>query len=109
FRDKEGHERSEVRLAWWREADPGLTWRDAVLEDHLPIEFLETPLPPGLLGEGDDDSRPILVGHYWMKWPLKPLTPHHGCVDASVAAGGCLAAYRFGGERELALDRFVCV
>ena len=87
-----------------------MTWRDGVyLEDDLRAELPEAPLPSGLLDERDDDPRPILFGHYWMKWPLKLLTPRHACVDASVADGGRLAAYQFGGERELVPDRFVCV
>jgi Calcineurin-like phosphoesterase len=110
FRDKDGDERSEVRLAWWRAGDPALTWRDgAYVEDHVRAKLPEALLPAGLLDEFDDDPRPIVFGHYWMKWPLELLTPRHACVDASVADGGRLAAYRFNGEYELVPDRFVSV
>jgi hypothetical protein len=35
FIDKDGHKRSEVRLAWWRAGEPALSWRDAALENDL--------------------------------------------------------------------------
>jgi hypothetical protein len=80
---------------------------------HFPLpkeirsKLPDAPLPAGLLGERDNDSRLTFFGHYWMEWPLLPLTTIHACVDASVAAGGRLAAYRFDGEPELAPERFV--
>ena len=107
--DEDGHERSEARLAWWRADDPELTWREAaLLPNEIRVELPDEPLPMGLIDQCHDASCPIFFGHYWMQWPLVPLTPIHACVDASVAANGRLAAYRFDGERELLPERFVC-
>lgn len=104
-----GKERSEVRLPWWLAGDSELTWR--VAADLVPNEarskLPDTPLPEGILGERDNDSRPIFFGHYSMGWELPFLTPIHACVDASIAWGGRLAAYRFSGERELRQEQFV--
>jgi hypothetical protein len=86
--DYDGKERPEVRLPWWLAGDSELTWRTAArVPNEVRSKLPDTPLPEGILGERDDDaSRPIFFGHYWMGWPLAPLTSIHACVDASVAA-----------------------
>jgi len=107
--DQDGKVRSEVCLSWWRAGDGELTWREATLvPEKFRVQLPHEPIPSGLLGNRDEDSRPVLFGHYWMEWPLVPLTPIHACVDASVAANGRLAAYRFDGEPELRQERFIC-
>jgi hypothetical protein len=65
-----------------------------------------TALPPGLLDLAETD-RPIFFGHYWMQAPLVVQSPRLACVDASVAKGGRLAAYRSSGEATLNADWFV--
>ena len=108
--DKDGHEREEGRLKWWLSNRNQLTWRDALigppsLIEQLPPDRIELKEFPGV----DADPRPIIFGHYWMDAPLSVLGPLHACVDASVARGGKLAAYRFSGEPVLTSDHFVYV
>ncbi len=98
-----------MRLKWWRVGEPGSRWRDvAWAPNDVVAQLPDAPLPTdGLPAQLDIDPRPILFGHYWERRPLPVFTPRHACVDASVAKGGCLAAYRFNGERELKAEGFV--
>jgi hypothetical protein len=108
YRDPDGYVRTKVRLAWWK-ANEGLTLRDAIVaEDSVRRDMPSTPLPVGLL-DAYTAEKPILFGHYWMRAPLVLQSPMHACVDASVAKGGCLAAYRFSGEATLDPERFLYV
>jgi hypothetical protein len=106
FRDKDGHERREVRLRWW--LSQGVTFREAALIDEAIREALpDTPVPAeAILGAS---GTPHFFGHYWMKGEPILMARHAACVDWSVAAGGVLAAYRFDGERTLEANRFVTV
>jgi hypothetical protein len=106
FRDKDGHERHEIRTKWWdleatafREAylgPPGVEIPD------IPIPRFERIPQPAL---------PTFVGHYWMPQggPFAPVSGRVACVDFSAGKGGPLVAYRFDGEDALAADRFVVV
>src|SRR5262249_11007763 len=106
FKDKEGHERKEMRTRWW---DSNLTtFRSACIgppADNIP----DLPIPGQLLLPTPD--RPTFIGHYWLDphAPLKPLTHCVACADYSVAHRGRLVAYRFDGERELSAEKFVSV
>ena len=109
YLDPDGHERADARIAWWKAGSPGLTWREAVLaDDAVRAQIPSTSLPPGLL-DPPDCSRPTFFGHYWMRAPLALQRPMLACVDASVAKGGRLAAYRYSGEARLNVGRFLYV
>jgi calcineurin-like phosphoesterase family protein len=105
--DADGHVRTDARLAWWKH--DAQSWREVILVDEeVRARIPAQPLPRGLLPEVPSD-KPIFFGHYWMRPPLAPLSPRLACVDASVAKGGRLAAYRYSGEYMLAAERFVYV
>jgi hypothetical protein len=107
YHDPDGNVRAEGRLAWWKAGKDDLTWREAFVGDDVArARIPETPLPPDLI-ERADLTKPVLFGHYWMQPPLALLSPFHICVDASVAKGGRLAAYRFSGAVPLDPKRFV--
>lgn len=109
YRDPDGHLRTSVRLAWWKADQEHLTWRNAVIaEDSVRAQFPTTLLPRGLLDPPAGD-KPIFFGHYWMHAPLAVQSPLLACVDASVAKGGSLAAYRYSSEATLDAKRFVYV
>ena len=108
FNDSDGHERGAVRLKWWKLDQLPLRLHEiAVIPskdlDKIPDELIsKSDLPP------DTDARPVIFGHYWMKPGGLFLGPRHVCVDASIAKGGKLAAYRFSGESELSPDNLIC-
>ena len=100
FFDKDGHRRTKVRTAWWR--DPtAATCNDYYLE---PIETLANqPVDVAALPEASyyRDETPVFFGHYWLRGEPRLLTPHSVCLDYSVARGGELVGYRWHGEQVL--------
>ncbi len=111
YQDKEGNERSEIRITWWDAAQKS-TWRELAmgpreLRDALPAG--QGPVPR--ISESYPVSAPpVFLGHYWLSGQPEPLAPNVACVDYSVAKrGGALAAYRWHGERLLKAEHFVTV
>lgn len=112
FKDKDGHERSEIRTRWYLLPD-GHTYRtyalmsdcsapDVPLPDDLGPDYRVAPYPA--------DAPPIFFGHYWLKAEAPSLLGENvACLDLSVAKGGCLCAYRWHGERTLAAENLVTV
>ena len=109
FTDKDGKRRNHARLKWWA-------------PDTLPVsgrlEFGGAQLSRAALGELDllpqpdpfpAPTKPVFVGHYWLKGEPSPLSNLVACVDYSVAKGGKLAAYRWNGESVLKREHFVAV
>jgi hypothetical protein len=107
--DPDGHRRTDTRIAWWKAGTTGLTWREVVLAaDEVRAQMPATSLPSDVF-DPLDCSRPTFFGHYWMRAPLALQGPMLACVDASVAKGGQLAAYRYSGESRLEVDHFLYV
>jgi hypothetical protein len=100
FFDKDGHRRTMVRTAWWR--DPAAsTYHNYFLE---PIEALaDQPVDVAALPNASyyQDETPVFFGHYWLRGEPRLLTPHSVCLDYSVARGGELVGYRWHGEHVL--------
>ncbi|MBF9140448.1 metallophosphoesterase [Hymenobacter properus] len=100
FFDKDGHRRTKMRTAWWR--DPtSATYDDYFLEPiealaGQPVDVAALPSPAYY-----QDETPVFFGHYWLRGEPRLLTPHSVCLDYSVAKGGELVAYRWQGEQEL--------
>ena len=95
FRDKTGHERHDVRIAWWREG--ARTYRDAAISvppdrmERIPDVPLASSVPiyPA-------DAPPVVFGHYWMTWPgdlTLPQAPNALCLDFSAGRDGPLVTY----------------
>ena len=110
FRDKDGHERTSARVKWY-EAPHGHTYRTYVMVGE-PVES-DLPLPKEVIQAAvpyPEDSKPVFVGHYWLKGPRPELLRKNiACVDWSVAKGGFLCAYRWDGEWELDAGKFAWV
>ncbi len=109
FRDKDGHARSHARLKWWTSSDLAVSRR---------LEFGGAELSSEQLAELDllapppahpAPTKPVFVGHYWLRGEPGPLSEYVVCVDYSVAKRGKLAAYRWSGEPLPVRDNFVCV
>ena len=100
FFDKDGHRRTMVRTAWWR--NPAVsTYQHYFLE---PIAALASrPVDVAALPDASyyQEETPVFFGHYWLNGEPQLLTPHAVCLDYSVAKGGELVAYRWHGEQEL--------
>jgi hypothetical protein len=97
FTDKDGQERSKVRLRWWDH--DATTFRKAALgmdgrEDEIP----DSELPRDYRYHGE---KPVFFGHYWLKNRPEITAPNAACLDFSVAKDGFLTAYRWTGEAEL--------
>ena len=106
FRDKGGHFRTEVRLAWWNYAAKdwsGITASVPEPETCLPdtrppVEVLNAAYPP--------DAPPVFFGHYWLQGTPVLQSLNALCLDYSVGPGGPLLAYTHpAGDRMLSLDR----
>jgi hypothetical protein len=97
FRDKDGHERHEVRIRWW---EHGGTFRSLALGPETGIP--DDPVGAEHLITYSHDAPPVFLGHYWLKGEPALLAPNVACVDYSVAVpGGALVAYRWDGEQRL--------
>lgn len=99
FRDKDGHERNQVRIRWWD--NNATSFRDAaMLPEDERSAFPQEPVPSHAL-IGHDEGKPVFVGHYWLTGAPVLLSNKVACVDYSVAKKGKLVAYRWDGETEL--------
>jgi hypothetical protein len=105
FRDKDGHQREEVRLRWWdrgattfRRAALGLEGRESELPDSV--------LPRDFRYQG---STPLFFGHYWLNGSPGITASNAACLDFSVAKEGYLTAYRWSGETQLSKENLVSV
>jgi hypothetical protein len=112
YTDKEGHERTEIRVKWWDSPQPA-TFRSMCFpaSEAMP-DFPLSNEQKAAMGAGYCTTHPpVFVGHYWVNDPEPTLlTANVACVDYSVAkSGGKLVAYCWDGENALSKDKFVSV
>ena len=95
FVDKDGKRRTSARIRWWVDS----TRADLTELSMKPLDekYKNSAVPDEVRrryfhGEG---ARPVFFGHYWLKGKPQLLRRNVCCLDYSVAAGGCLACYRF--------------
>ena len=103
FLDKDGHERHEVRIKWWKESGTfqslAMGPETGIPDDPIGLEHLITYA---------HDAAPVFLGHYWLKGEPELLAPNVACLDYSVAIpNGQLVAYRWDGEQVLDMRHFV--
>jgi hypothetical protein len=107
FRDKDGHERREVRTRWWDAS--ARDYRSlAVIEDEQRHLVPEVPLPADHAATPIDGA-PVFVGHYWLRGRVSRQHPRLACLDYSGAKGGPIVGYRWRGETEIRDEGFVTV
>ena len=104
FRDKDGHERRNVRVRWWDEL--ASSYRDLALmpeEDRAKLPDMQ------LMGAKPsyDQKKPVFFGHYWMQGEPTLQAHRMACVDYSAGKDGPLVAYRWSGEEILDPRNFV--
>ena len=112
--DKEGFDRRDMRVAWWKPRTPERRYTYRELAVPGAGEMPDQLIPPADLARCPDygeDERPVLFGHYWLPAEAPaPLTVNAGCVDYSVAKpGGRLVAYTWRGEPTLEPEHFISV
>lgn len=106
--DKDGHQRTNMRVQWWRQPEGTYQTMAMVSEtDRLGIPAL--PIYSTAF-EPIDVPCPTFIGHYWLtaEKPIAPMSERVVCLDYSAVKGGPLVAYRFNvGEAKLEADHFV--
>ncbi len=117
LKDREGHERQEIRFRWW-ETVKGRTYREISfppnsLNDYPhPNELLDNPVPDervkGLNPYGPEEP-PLFFGHYWLDSKESPIpqASNIACLDFSAGKDGPVVAYRWDGEQKLNRTKFV--
>jgi hypothetical protein len=108
FRDSDGHDRNEIRIKWWTDAN-AQTYRDLIFPESANAPQISIPNEQLTgLESYPDDAPPVFFGHYWLRSQSPaPLASNVACLDYSVANGGFLAAYRWNGESILDAKKFV--
>jgi hypothetical protein len=106
FLDKDGTRRDRVRVQWWDEHATTLH-AAAILPEKTLSQFPDAPIPEHARIETGGKS--VFFGHYWLTGQPVLQSPKATCVDYSAGNGGALVAYRFDGEQELSLNKFISV
>jgi len=109
FQDKDGIQRSDIRIKWWENPE-GETYRSLsiVADQHLPKAPISDELAQSLRYYGKDE-KPVFFGHYWLKGTPSLYRDNICCLDYSIAKGGELVAYRWNGEKRLDARNLVAV
>ena len=118
YLDKEGCERTSIRVKWWMDPAPDATLGDMIMAGRRAVaglgDAVSVPLR-GLKFKKPWTPCPVealtFVGHYWLdEDEAGPLTDKLACLDCSVARGGALCAYRHeSGRRTLDPEAFLTV
>lgn len=110
YEDSVGITRHYMRVRWWD--IEATTYKAAFIGPPAALSHIEDdPIDGDHLIEYGRNEVPLFIGHYWMQGVPKPLSPNIACVDYSIARRetGKLCAYRWDGEAELDMDKFICV
>jgi len=98
YPDKYGQLRSELRVAWWRNA-ANATCRQMAVKEADSIPEFSFPRELQSTFQGYRTYAPLLfIGHYSLDIAPAPLLPNLANVDLGVTAGRGLTAYRWNGE-----------
>lgn len=108
FRDKDGHDRTEVQTRWYLPAE-GQVYRSYSLQtDVIDCDEPVTAEVIAAVRPYPSDAPPVFFGHYWLSADRPTLlAPNVTCLDFSVAKGGFLCAYRWDEKWTLDPSRFV--
>lgn len=107
FYDKDGHERTAMRIQWWK-VPKGLTRSEYGL--GIPSSAVPIPTAWSTNFHYAPTEIPVFIGHYWLKAEQPSLQSRSVCcLDYSVAKNGQLVAYRWSSEAVLSAANFVSV
>lgn len=97
--DKEGTERTEVRLKWWK--SNASSWADISISVPDPAKLPITTPPANVISHTYPvDAKPVFFGHYWLTGDPEVQAPNALCLDYSAGKDGPLATYTFGESDE---------
>ena len=109
FKDKDGTERTEIRIKWWEDLSKTsyklLSIEPIETLPDLPIELTELK-SLDFYNLGD---KKVFFGHYWLKGEPSLYKDNICCLDYSVAKNGKLVAYRLNEENLLIEKNFVYI
>ena len=102
--DKEGTERSRVRVRWWLDELNERTIHEIARAPHSGL----AQIPVDALAENIDFAlkthKPVFVGHYWLTGEPEPLSSQVICTDYSAAVdSGYLTCYQLDTNNPLPL------
>lgn len=109
FEDKDGTERTQIRIRWWEDPKQA-TYRGISV---LPLNVLpEVPIDLTVLKYQDyygPEEKMVFFGHYWLKGKPEPYRNNICCLDYSVARGGHLVAYQLDDEMKVNKEKMLAV
>ncbi len=93
FKDKDGNERSEVRIQWWKSGTN--SWAELAMSVLDPGELPVTK-PPAKVQDitYPAEAKPVFFGHYWLTGAPELQAHNALCLDYSAGTDGPLVAYR---------------
>ena len=110
FVDTDGNTREELRIKWWMNPK-GKTFKDLAVRDADKLPDVQIPkgYTKGYI-DYPEDAKPLFLGHYCLR-EAEPFlfAKNICCLDFCVVKAGSLTAYRWDGEQDLNLDKFVQV
>jgi len=102
--DFKQHPRTEIRIAWWRNA--ATSWRELALSVKDPAQVPDISLEPDQVSDFYPiDAPPVLVGHYKMNPPIRLEHSKAACLDYPYAP----CVYQWDGENSLNQSGFLPV
>ena len=105
FFDKDGHQRSEIRVKWWE--DPSRhNYRTYGV--HFDENIPEVPISKNFKFYSEEE-KPVFFGHYWLQGLPQIIKNNICCLDYSIAKSGKLVAYRFNNEQKLSNNQLIYV
>lgn len=113
YLDKDGHSRDAARLRWWNGTATTLADLAEISSTFTTEEHQPYPALPAIDVAQDyvyEGQVPVFYGHYWRQGApthLRDWTDYAACVDFSAVKGGALTAYRWSGEKQIAVDNYV--
>lgn len=105
FKDKDGHERDEVRIKWWLNPDDVTLEKWSFAEDIKGRSEQKFNPPDYVSNYYNEDEKPVFFGHYWLSGEPSPERSNVCCLDYSIGNEEKLTAYRYDSEDELVKNK----
>jgi len=107
YLDKDGIERSEMRVKWWKQLNNETYHSLAVKVDHGMPNVKISPEILATIPVYPQNEVPVFIGHYWNTGKTELLAPNVCSVDYSIAHREKLVAYCWNGESILNSQNFI--